>query len=90
MAHAKTQIQTLTYGYQDFLDPDVFQIIMSNLFQDKEYVETINYLDCLTIPTNISFKYYLPKLLMVLVRLSTAVLKMNVLISLNPSSLQNK
>jgi hypothetical protein len=35
------QIQTLTYGHQDCLDPDVFQNVMSKLVQDKEYVKTI-------------------------------------------------
>jgi hypothetical protein len=36
----KIQIQTLSHGYQDFLDPDVFQKIMSKLVQDMEYVKT--------------------------------------------------
>jgi hypothetical protein len=45
MAHEKTQIQTITHGYQDCPDPDDFQNTMSNLVQDKEYVNTINYHD---------------------------------------------
>jgi hypothetical protein len=40
ISHGKIQIQTLTHGYQDFLVPDVFQIVMSKLVQDMEYVET--------------------------------------------------
>jgi hypothetical protein len=36
--HGEIQIQTLTYGNQDFLVPDVFQNFMSNIFQDMEYV----------------------------------------------------
>jgi hypothetical protein len=57
----KIQIQTLTHGYQDFLDPDVFQNIMSKLVQVMEYVKT--YLDDLLILTNRnnSFKNHLLK-----------------------------
>jgi hypothetical protein len=36
----KIQIQTLNYGYQDCLFPDVFQNVMSKLVQDMEYVKT--------------------------------------------------
>jgi hypothetical protein len=54
MTHGKIQTQTFTHGYQDFLDPDVFQNVMSNLVQDMEYVKT--YLDDLLILTNCSFK----------------------------------
>jgi hypothetical protein len=39
MARAKTQIQTLTHGFQDYLVRDVFQNIMSKLIQDLEYVK---------------------------------------------------
>jgi hypothetical protein len=35
----KTQIQTLTHGYHDCLDPDGFQTVMSKLVQDMEYVK---------------------------------------------------
>jgi hypothetical protein len=35
----KIQIQTLTHGYQDCLDPDVFQNVISKLVQDTEYVK---------------------------------------------------
>jgi hypothetical protein len=52
-----------------FLVPDVFQIVISKLVQDMEYVNT--YLDDLLIPTNNSFKDHLLKLEMVLARLST-------------------
>jgi hypothetical protein len=38
MAYEKTQIQTLTHGYQDFFVFDVFQAIRSKLVQDMEYV----------------------------------------------------
>jgi hypothetical protein len=43
MVHGKIQMQALTHGYQDCLDPDVFQNVMSKLVQDMEYVKT--YLD---------------------------------------------
>jgi hypothetical protein len=43
MAHEKIQIQTLTYGYQDFLILDVFQNVMSKLVQDMEYVKAGNH-----------------------------------------------
>jgi hypothetical protein len=49
--------------------PDFFQIFMSKLVQDMEYVKT--YLDNLLILTNNSFKDHLLKLEMVLARLST-------------------
>jgi hypothetical protein len=67
MAHGKIQIQTLTNGYQDCLDSDVFQNVMSKLVQDMEYVKT--YLDDMLILTNNSFKDHLLKLEMVLARL---------------------
>jgi hypothetical protein len=78
MAHRKIQIQTLTHGYQDRLDPDVFQNVMSKLVQDMEYVKT--YLDDLLILTNRnnSFKDHLLKLEMVLARLSTAGIRVNI------------
>jgi hypothetical protein len=69
MTHGKIQIQNLTHGYQNFMDPDVFQNVMSKLVQDMEYVKT--YLDDLLIQTNSSFKDHLLKLEMVLARLST-------------------
>jgi hypothetical protein len=50
MEHEKIQIQTLTHGYQDCLDPDVFQNVMPKLVQDMEYVKT--YLDDLLILTS--------------------------------------
>jgi hypothetical protein len=71
MAHEKAQIQTLTHGYQNSHDPDIFQNIMSKLVQDIEYIKT--YLDDLLTLTNRdnSFKDHLLKLKMVLARLST-------------------
>jgi hypothetical protein len=78
MVHEKIHIQTLTHGYQDCLFPDVFQNIMSKLVQDMEYVKT--YLDDLSILTNRSnsFKDYLLKLEMVLARISTAGMRVNI------------
>jgi hypothetical protein len=70
MAQGKIQIQTLTYGYQDCLVPDVFQNVILNLVQHMEYVKT--YLDDLLILTNSSFKDHLLKLEMVLATLSTS------------------
>jgi hypothetical protein len=67
MAHGKIQIQTLTHGYQDFLNPDVFQNVMSKLVQDMEYSKTYR-----------SFKDHLLKLEMVLARLSTAGMRVNI------------
>jgi hypothetical protein len=72
----KIQIQTLTHGYQDFLVPDVFQNVMSKLVQDMEYVK--NYLDDLLILTNSIFKDHLHKLEMILARLSTAGMRVNI------------
>jgi hypothetical protein len=66
----KIQIKMLTNGYQDCLDADNFQNVMSKLVQDMEYVKT--YLDDLLILTNSSFKDHLLKLEMVLARFSTA------------------
>jgi hypothetical protein len=84
----KIQTQTLNHGYQDCLDPNVFQNFMSKLVQDMEYFKT--YLDDLLILTNRSFKTHLLKLQMVLARLSTAGRRVNVIISPNLSSLHKK
>jgi hypothetical protein len=65
--------------------PDVYQNIMSKLVQDMEYVKT--YLDDLLILTNNTFKDQLLKLEMVLARLSTAGMRVNISKS---NSLQNK
>jgi hypothetical protein len=86
MAYKKIQIQTLTHGYQYCLDPDIFQNFMSKLVQDMEYVKTMHYLDDLLTLTNSSFKEHLFKLEMVLARLSTADMRVNVLLSPNLSS----
>jgi hypothetical protein len=96
IAHGKIQIQTLTNGYQDCLVPDVFQNLMSKLVQDIEYNQT--YLDDLLILTNSGFKDHLLKLEMVLARLSTAGMRVNISAGMRVnvitcpdlSSLQNK
>jgi hypothetical protein len=75
------QIQTLTHGNQDCLISDNFQNVMSKLVQDMKYVKT--YLDDLLILTNSSFKDLLLKLEMVLERLSTSGMRLNVLSSPN-------
>jgi hypothetical protein len=72
----KIKIQTLTQGYQDLIVPDFFQTFMSKLVQDMEYVTT--YLDDLLIPTNSSFKYHLLILEMLLARLLTASMRVNI------------
>jgi hypothetical protein len=56
--------------------PDVFQSFMSKLVQDMEYVKT--YVDDLLILTNSSFKDHLLNLEMVLARLSTAGMRVNI------------
>jgi hypothetical protein len=76
MAHGKIQIQTLTHGYQDCLNPGVFQNVVSKLVQDMEYVKT--YLDDLLILTNSSFKDHLLKLVMALAKISTAGMRVNI------------
>jgi hypothetical protein len=72
------QIQTLTHGYQDCLVSDVFQNVMSKLVQGMKYVKT--YLDDLLILTNRnnSFKDHLLKVEMVLERLSTTGMRVNI------------
>jgi hypothetical protein len=72
----KIQIQTLTHGYQDCLVPDIFQNVMSKLVQDMEYVKT--YLDDFLILKNNSFKDHLLKLEIVLARISTAGMRVNI------------
>jgi hypothetical protein len=56
--------------------PNVFQNVISKLFQDMEYVKS--YLDDLLILTNNSFKDHLLKLEMVLAILSTAGMRVNI------------
>jgi hypothetical protein len=55
---------------------DVFQKVMSKFVQDLEYVKI--YLDDLLILTNSSFKSHILKLEMVLARLSTAGMRVNI------------
>jgi hypothetical protein len=78
MSNRKIQIQALTHGYQDLLVSLVFQNVMSKLAQDMEFVKT--YLDNFFILTNRnnSFKDHLNKLEMVLARLSTAGMRVNI------------
>jgi hypothetical protein len=45
MTHEKIQLQTLTHGYQDCQDPDVFQNVMSQLVQNVECVQN-NMMSC--------------------------------------------
>jgi hypothetical protein len=66
------------YGYQDYLDADIFQNIMSKLIQDMEYVKTIFFLDDFLLLTNISFKVLLLNLDMILLRLLTAGMRVNI------------
>jgi hypothetical protein len=58
--------------------PDIFQNVMFKLVQDMEYVKTMHYLDDLLILTNSSFKDHLLKLEMVLARLSTTGMRVNI------------
>jgi hypothetical protein len=58
IVHGELQAQTLTHAYQDFLLSDVFQNVMSNLFQDMKYVK--NYLDDLLILRNNSEQFQRP------------------------------
>jgi hypothetical protein len=78
MENGKIHIQTFTHGYQDCLFPDIFQNVMSKLVQDMEYVKTVSYLDDLLILTTSSFKDRLLNLEMVLARLSTAGMRVNI------------
>jgi hypothetical protein len=78
MAHEKTQIQTLTHGYQDCLDPDVFKISCLSLSKIWNMLRQKYCLDYLLILTNSSFKDHLLKLEMVLERLSTAGMRVNI------------
>jgi hypothetical protein len=75
MAYEKIKIQILiqmlTHGYQDFLDPDVFQISFLSLFKIRNMLRQSYYLDDLLILTNSSFKDHLIKLDMFLSRLLT-------------------
>jgi hypothetical protein len=58
------------------ISPDIFQNVMSKLVQDVEYVKT--HLDELLILTNSRFKGHLLKIDMVLARLSTAGMQVNI------------
>jgi hypothetical protein len=74
MDYGRIQIQTFTHGYQDCLD--VFQNVMPKLVQEMEYVKT--YLDELLILTSNSFKDHLLKLEIVIARLSTTGVRVNI------------
>jgi dihydroorotate dehydrogenase len=56
--------------------PDIFQNVMSKLVQDMEYFKA--YLDDLLILTNNSYKHHLLKLEIILARLSTAGMRVNI------------
>jgi hypothetical protein len=70
----KYKYKRLSMGIK--IAPDVFQNVMSKLVQDLEYVKT--YLDDLLIQTSNNFKDLLLKLEMVLARLSTAGMRVNI------------
>jgi hypothetical protein len=75
----KYKYKRLPMGIKIF--PDVFQSTMSKLVQDMEYIETIIYLDDLLILTNNMDQLQRPstfKLEMVLARLSTAGMRVNI------------
>jgi dihydroorotate dehydrogenase len=74
MVDGKYKCKRLPMGIK--IAPDVFQNVMSKLVQDMEYVKT--YLDDLLILANSSFKDHLIKLEMVLARLSTAGMRVNI------------
>jgi hypothetical protein len=91
MAHGKIQIQALNHGFQHC--PRCFQNVMYKLVQDMEYVKT--YLDDMLILTNSSFKDHLLKLETRNGSSKTlnqwlGGMRVNVLMSPNLSSLQNK
>jgi hypothetical protein len=67
---------TNAYPWVSRLPQMFFQNVMSKFVQDMEYVKT--YLDDLSILTNSSFKDHLLKLEMVLARLSTAGMRVNI------------
>jgi hypothetical protein len=72
----KYKYKCLPMGIKIVWFPDVFQNVMSKLVQDMDYAKT--YLDDLLILTNSSFKDHLLKLEMLLARLSTAGMRVNV------------
>jgi hypothetical protein len=77
--------KTHTYGYQDCLVPDVFKMSCQSFSKIWNMLRHPFYLDDLLIITNSSFKNHLLKLEMVLARLSTAGMRVNVIISQNLS-----
>jgi hypothetical protein len=78
MAHGKIQIQTLTHGYQHCLDHNFFQASCLSLSKIWNMLRLTFYLDDLLILTNRSFKDHLLKLEMVLARLSTTGMRLNI------------
>jgi hypothetical protein len=78
MVHRKIQIQTLTHGYQDCLDPDFFKTSCLSLSKIWNMLRQPYYLDDLLILTNRSFKDHLLKLEMVLARFSTTGMRVNI------------
>jgi hypothetical protein len=74
----EVQIPTLTRGNQDFLVPDVFKTSCLSLSKIWNTLRQAYYLDDLLILTNSSFKDHLLKLYMVLARLLTARMRLNI------------
>jgi hypothetical protein len=74
----KIQIQTLTQGCQDCLVPDAFKTSCLSLSKIWNTLRQICYLDDLLILTNSSFEDHLLNLEMVLARLSTAGMRVNI------------
>jgi hypothetical protein len=86
----KIQIQALTHGYQDCLDPDVFKTSYPILSKIWKMLRHPFDLDDLLILINRIFKDHLFTLEMILARLSTTGMRVNILLSPNLSSFQNK
>jgi hypothetical protein len=78
MANGNIQIQTLTHGYQDCQVPDVFKTSCLSMSKIWNMLRITCYLDDLLMLTNNSFKDHLLKLEMVLARLSTAGMRVNI------------
>jgi hypothetical protein len=74
----KYKYKRLPMGIENSNDPDIFQNAMVNHVQDMDYAKT--YIDDLFILTNRDnrFKYHLLKLEIVLTRLSTAGMRLNI------------
>jgi hypothetical protein len=78
MAHGKIQIQTLTHPWVSRLSKMFFKTSCLSLSKIWNMLRLTFYLDDLLILTNSSFKDYLLKLEMVLARLSTTGMRVNI------------